>query len=145
LFANLDPLLRVVEVHHAFVVAGGVGKDAAITRKENGNRVEVCQIAPRLLCGDDIEPAKNLGDQPMILVTAILRAKVRYIPRRKKERVVALGRNEAVLLLAPVAQSRDFGINVVLKFKSRFREFGHGLRLVDSGSVLRVQQKGRSW
>ena len=62
----------------------------------------------------------------MILVTAILRAKVRYIPRRKKERVVALGGNQAVFLLPPLPQSHDLRIDLVAKFKSRFGEFGHG-------------------
>ena len=62
LFSDLDSFLRVVEINHAFVVACAVGKEAAITRKESGNCVEVREIAPRFLDGDNIEPAQDFGD-----------------------------------------------------------------------------------
>jgi hypothetical protein len=58
----------------------------AITLKERGNRVQVPKVAPRFLGGDDIEPAQNFGDQPMIVVAAVLRPEVRDVPRYKKKR-----------------------------------------------------------
>jgi hypothetical protein len=41
-----------------------------------------------------------------------------------------------------LSQSRDFGINVALKFKFRLGEFGHGLHLVDllTASLLVTQR-----
>jgi hypothetical protein len=55
---------------------------------------------------------------------------------------LVFGWNEAVLSLSPLAQSRDFGINVAIKFKFRLVEFGHGLRVVDllTASLLVTQR-----
>ena len=64
----------------------------------------------------------------MILVTAVLCPEIRNIPRRKEKRVGAFSWNEAVFSLSPLPQSRDFRIGLVVKFKFRFGEFGHGLR-----------------
>jgi hypothetical protein len=53
----------------------------------------------------------------MIVVAAGLRPEVRGVPRYKKKRSLVFGWNEAVLSLSSLAQSRDFGINVALKFQ----------------------------
>jgi hypothetical protein len=81
----------------------------------------------------------------MIVVAAACAPTFAVFHVTRRSGSLVFGWNEAVLSLSSLAQSRDFGINVALKFKFRLGEFGHGLHIVVllTASLLVTQPRCR--